>query len=223
MKLKKFILALVAPALFFFGACRSMSPSTTHGERIGETLSQWEEGGLDIHFINSGRGECLFLILPDGTTMVVDCGDFPDSKNAKWPEVDPKPYAGTRAYEVDAAYIKHFLPKASQGMIDYFNLSHFHIDHMGTPSWKGNTISPNGYALTGVMGLYDLVPFRKLVDRGYPDYDAALSLATASSNIDHYRKFVSYAVSNGMSAEQFRIGAEDQFVLKNNPSAYPEF
>ncbi len=202
-------------------SCRNTSMVDTG--KIGSPLPQWEEGMLDIHFINSGRGECAFLILPDGTTMVVDCGDIPDSKKARWPEVDPKPFPGDRAYKVDAEYIRHFLPEVSGGMIDYFNLSHFHIDHMGTASWKGNEISPNGYALTGVMGLYDLVPFRTLVDRGYPDYDAALERSTAHSNIEHYRKFVSYAISQGMKAERFRIGADDQFVLRNNPEAYPEF
>ena len=38
--------------------------------KVGEPLLQWTDGCLDIHFINSGRGECAFYILPDGTTLL---------------------------------------------------------------------------------------------------------------------------------------------------------
>ena len=43
---------------------------------VGQVLPAWSEGELDIHTISTGRGECLFFILPDGTTMVVDAGEF---------------------------------------------------------------------------------------------------------------------------------------------------
>ena len=39
-------------------------------------LPKWEKGYLDIHHINTGRGSCAFLILPDGTNMMIDAGDF---------------------------------------------------------------------------------------------------------------------------------------------------
>ena len=35
-----------------------------------EQLPKWEKGYLDIHHINTGRGSCAFLILPDGTNMM---------------------------------------------------------------------------------------------------------------------------------------------------------
>src|SRR5690625_7489728 len=44
-------------------------------QNIGEELPKWEEGYLDIHHINTGRGDCTFFILPDGTTMIIDAGD----------------------------------------------------------------------------------------------------------------------------------------------------
>ena len=43
---------------------------------VGEVLPNWSEGYLDIHFINTGRGECCFYILPDGTTLLVDAGEI---------------------------------------------------------------------------------------------------------------------------------------------------
>ena len=36
----------------------------------------WKPGELDIHFIQTGVGEQTFFISPDGTTMLLDCGDF---------------------------------------------------------------------------------------------------------------------------------------------------
>lgn len=33
---------------------------------VGRPLPPWSEGELDIHYINTGRGEASLLILPDG-------------------------------------------------------------------------------------------------------------------------------------------------------------
>ena len=56
---------------------------------IGKPLPKWQEGYLDIHHINSARGECTFYILPDGTTMLVDAGettlDIPPRPNSSRP------------------------------------------------------------------------------------------------------------------------------------------
>ena len=50
-----------------------------------EQLPKWEKGYLDIHHINTGRGSCAFLILPDGTNMMIDAGDFDnESFDAKY-------------------------------------------------------------------------------------------------------------------------------------------
>ena len=134
----------------------------------GEVMPAWSEGNLDIHFINSGRGECTFYILPDGTTMVVDAGEiFPTDPTAQ----PQRPNSSTPAYKTFGTYIKHFLPASSGGKIDYMMLTHFHIDHMGEMS-SSNAIHPEGgYQIVGVSGLFEEVPFRNLIDRGYPTYE----------------------------------------------------
>ena len=63
----------------------------------GTPLPPWQEGCLDIHAINSGRGECTFFILPDGTTMLVDAGEFVPATQ-KYPFVPQKPHEGVRPY-----------------------------------------------------------------------------------------------------------------------------
>ncbi|RYY23860.1 MAG: hypothetical protein EOP62_19000, partial [Sphingomonadales bacterium] len=39
---------------------------------VGQPLPGWRMGEIDIHQINTGRGEASFLILPDGTNLLVD-------------------------------------------------------------------------------------------------------------------------------------------------------
>ncbi len=43
-------------------------------QTAGKMLLDWSEGFMDIHHINTGRGNSTFFVLPDGTTMLVDAG-----------------------------------------------------------------------------------------------------------------------------------------------------
>ena len=58
---------------------------------VGKALPAWEEGVLDIHAINTARGECTYIILPDGTTMVVDAGDLYNYTPSGYENDVPKP------------------------------------------------------------------------------------------------------------------------------------
>jgi hypothetical protein len=42
-------------------------------------LPPWEEGMLDIHHINTGRGDAAFFIFPDATTLLLDAGDMSET------------------------------------------------------------------------------------------------------------------------------------------------
>ena len=53
-------------------------------------VSPWKEGYLDIHAVNTGRGESMFYVFPDGTTMLVDCAGSL-LKEHKYMPTDPKP------------------------------------------------------------------------------------------------------------------------------------
>ena len=41
-----------------------------------DTFPRWRAGELELHFIHTGCGENCFYILPDGTTILNDTGDF---------------------------------------------------------------------------------------------------------------------------------------------------
>jgi len=40
----------------------------------GDVLAPWTPGTMDIHHINTGRGDAAFMIFPDGTTLIFDAG-----------------------------------------------------------------------------------------------------------------------------------------------------
>ena len=93
--------------------------------KVGEVLPAWEEGWLDIHSINGGRGESFYYILPDGTTMLIDAAGAPQNEYTGDKTGFPsKPSVTVGSGMVIAHYIKHFAPKVSDGKIDYFMASH---------------------------------------------------------------------------------------------------
>ena len=60
--------------LIFLSTCL-ISQSQPVAE-IGKPLPAWQEGYLDLHHINTGRGSAAFYILPDGTTVLFDAGEM---------------------------------------------------------------------------------------------------------------------------------------------------
>lgn len=172
-------------------------------------LPAWQEGYFDIHFIATGKGECQFLVFPDGTTMLIDAGDKTGC-GGSWAKSAPLPDASKRPAEWIAAYIDHFSP--TPGRIDYVELSHFHSDHMGSPMAFRD--GPHGYKMSGLMELGEYEKFGTLIDRGYPTYDFPSVEVVENMNrggMTEYKKFVSYQVrNNGMKAEKIVVGSHKQ-------------
>ena len=179
----------------------------------GKPLPAWEEGYLDIHSINTGRGECTFYILPDGTTMLVDAGEFHTS-GAKYPMVEQKPDTLTRPYKVYSTYIQNVLPCSDS--IHYALATHYHMDHIGRME-SDYAVSDSGYVLTGMMALYDEIPYRTLVDRSWPEYEDRKE----QKNWERFAR--SMSERDGMKVEKFDLGSDSQFVLVNHPEKYPDF
>ena len=168
------------------------------GPRVGQVLPAWQPGELDIHAVCTGRGECFFYILPDGTTMVVDCGEIPE-KEGSVTSHDPYGDRDIRrrqvarlcpdqpAHAVAGAYIRHFLPAGDS--LDCLVLTHHHDDHM-----------------SGIAGVWDEVPFRVLVDRADTASiaaDAALSRPTA--------RYMDFIRTSGVRVVPFEVGAVATF------------
>jgi len=186
---------------------------------VGSPLPLWSEGCLDIHHINTGRGETAFLILPDGTTLLVDAGAAPPE--AGW-STPPKPDGARSAGEWIARYIAHMLQRFPEKRIDQAVISHFHIDHMGAISAKSPVSSSGAYQLGGLTEIAEHIPIRRLFDRNWPEYNWPLPLVDLK--MQNYRKFIDWeSTHRGMRVERVEAGRNDQIGLVRNKSCFPEF
>jgi beta-lactamase superfamily II metal-dependent hydrolase len=97
-------------------------------QQIGKPLPPWTPGTLDIHQIQTGRGNSAYLIFPDGVTLLIDAGAVP---NKPGPELGPqRPNATQTPGEWIARYIEQFSP-TQPARLDYALITHHHDDHMG--------------------------------------------------------------------------------------------
>lgn len=189
----------------------------------------WQKGYLDIHHINTGRGVCSFMILPDGTTMMVDAGDMDDSlamKNLPLTVTAPYPDPSKTAGQWITDYIKQCLPATNYPVIDYALLTHFHGDHYGVVTSNTKMASNGAYQLSGFTEIGDLMPIKMWVDRNYPAYDYPVDLrkayAAIPSNFLNLQRFIEYQkATSGMQATSLQVGSDNQIVLKYQPYKYP--
>ncbi len=194
--------------------------------KVGAPLPAWEEGWLDMHFINSGRGECTFYILPDGTTLLVDAGElkenYKESDTSDGAVVPQRPNTEIRPYMVYANYIKHFMPAGRTGL-NWCLASHFHIDHIGDPSASTETAEA-GYCKAGLIALYDEVPFHRIVDRAYPEYKEDSSTPAMEGSLsEDWKKFIKWGVdSESFYGYRFEPGKE-LITLRYNRKEYSNF
>lgn len=181
-----------------------------------EFLPEWEKGYLYIHSIGTGQGDCTVMVMPDGTTWMVDAGDIGSTKKGSWwhPVPDNKKSVG----EHIADYYNHFSP--TPGELDYFSLTHFHADHIG--NMRNALPGPNGYKLSGISMVAEHVNIHKMVDRDYPDYSfpSHEMILKECGFFPEYRKFIDYQRSKGVDIEKFKVGTNKQFVLLHDPKPY---
>ena len=180
-----------------------------------EYLTKLQEGYIDIHTIATGRGDATFLVLPDGTTLMIDAGDNGKEKDKQHPDTTK------RAGEWQAIYMKKVMEDLpGNGKVDYAMITHFHDDHMG--AFRQMLPGKNGYGLSGITLVGELVGYNKLLDRGYPTYDFPNKKLNNTNKkfMPEYFKFVEYQVANGMKMERFVPGELNQISLVNNPKKY---
>ncbi|MDR1902004.1 MAG: MBL fold metallo-hydrolase [Treponema sp.] len=193
---------------------------------VGSVYVGWKEGEMDIHHIYTGRGESSFLIFPDGTSMLIDAGDFdpptPDPFNFEDMKMcDPLPDPSRRAGEWIARYIRKVNPAKSE--VNYLVVSHFHSDHVGDA--HNNARRTEGrdpdYVLTGIAEAGEYLRIHTAVDRGWPLYNYPKPLEDVDFCVENYRSFLAWKMkSEGLRPEAVDIGGGDQFVLRKNPLKY---
>ncbi|MDE1178739.1 MAG: hypothetical protein PW789_19360 [Edaphobacter sp.] len=186
-----------------------------------ESFSAWKPGLLDIHHISTGRGNSTLMILPDGTTMMVDAGAL--QRNTPY-LVDEKPDASRRPGEWLGRYAKRQLEAAGLSGIDVFMNTHLHDDHLGEFAPDLPEAPGGGYRLTGITDVANIVPVKRFVDRAWPDYSyPAPASAPFAPFIKNYRAFLAAQVKQGSTVERFQPGVNTQFRLLKKPAAYGSF
>ena len=185
---------------------------------VVKALPAWKPGMLEIHQIGTNRGNSTFLILPDGTTMMVDAGAI----YGMTPYLsDPLPSGQHRPGEWIGRYARRRLDASGLTTIDAFLLTHLHGDHVGYLPPNGLLSADGTYRLTGVSDVAAIVPIQRFVDRAWPDYTYP-SPAEADFQ-KNYRAFLQSQSKAGKRVERFRPGSKDQFPLQHRFPDYPNF
>ncbi len=210
-------------------------PDEVFPARIGEALPAWTPGTLDIHTISTGRGECSFFILPDGTSMIIDAAGSLITHDVvtKDPDVSAEPLPPRPSINVSSAtaiadYVKHFNPNGKT--VDYWLCSHFDTDHMGNFPETYAALCPvsasvkkhpdGGFYLSGVNELGTLLDFKKIIDR---DYTFPID-RSGEKRFKDYMRFLDWTrKSKGTVYETVQVGHTDQIILNRAPSDYDDF
>lgn len=191
------------------------------------SLPAWTKGTLDIHHIQTGRGNATFLVLPDGTTILIDAGALADDWGKDFAPLKLAPAApdnSMRPGQWIADYIKQFAPRDMQGL-DYALITHFHDDHFGAIRPDLPKSSHGDWALTGVTDVAEKWPISTLVDRAYPGYDFPLPLrGNGNRSLQNYFRFVDGSARSGHTgAQSLAVGRADQFRLRREPARFTDF
>ena len=185
--------AFGAAAIGAAGGC------VTCGDEVGCAYPGWRAGELDIHFIHTGTSENTFMIFPDGTTMLLDCGHVRRRAPGYADAIPPAPSGERRAGEWVRRYIERLIP---QREIDYLMVSHWHSDH-----------------IAGIPDVAESFRFLNYYDHQYPNVGQYRRDVDAES-FDSFQKWLASALRGGMKREPFTVGAKDQLHLLHDPTNY---
>ena len=186
---------------------------------------RWEPGFFQIHFVHTGVGESLFFVFPDGTSMLLDCGDHAAITRGVH-AVPAVPGPERLAGEWVARYVEKANPRGRD--VDWIVVSHFHSDHAGTSYWQKTPRVPapfpggpeepkalGGCARSGIGLAAETLRFSRATDRAWPFYEGQERMPTTEESREvaaHVRAtWSALHRRDGLVPEPFRLGATDQF------------
>ena len=185
----------------------------TGGLKPNAQFGAWTKGHFQIHFIYTGAGEAMFLIFPDGTTMLLDCGDF-DAVGRGDLALPLLPSASRHAGEWVARYVKRVNPNGAD--VDYMLISHFHRDHMGTCQWCKDVVRRGGrdYYLSGFSLAAEQLHFRRAIDRTGGVFDGEELFAPSEDRLSQLlTNFYGYMKArDGLEVQKLCVGSSGQIV-----------
>jgi beta-lactamase superfamily II metal-dependent hydrolase len=214
----------LAGTAFLLDWRRAFAAGTADAE-AGRVWKGWKKGHFQVHVIYTGVAESMFMIFPDGTTMLLDCGDHNAVGRGKL-AVPVVPSPDRHSGEWIARYVERVNPNGSD--VDYMMLSHYHCDHAGDPAFNAGIMVRDGeeYPLSGFTQAAERLRFHKAVDRAWPTYDEPLPMPDEWQGhiVGHMRSFYRREQArHGLQVEKFRVGETGQIALLRDPKRYPGF
>lgn len=187
-------------------------------------LPPWRKGELQVHFIYAGSSESAFYIFPDGTTMLVDCGDY--DCGGDWSMRNPVESLGGRGPgKFTADYVRRVNPSGDK--VDYWLLTHWHADHGGCETSYAAREERDGevWFRSGLAELVDDITFGRGLDRCWPNRDDPFPCKdTSARQFSHIARTYRWLERHrGLKIEKFRVGADDQIRPLKDPAACPGF
>lgn len=188
---------------------------------VGQPLAPWTPGTLDIHHIATGRGNATLVVMPDGTSLLIDAGASADAPETSTP---PRPSAQRRPGEWVGRYVQRHLRATGRSALDYLLVTHLHPDHLGDVTNDSPRSTQGDYRLTGVMDVAELLPVGTLLDRAFPGYDDPMVIKARFA--DNYLAFVRARQKQGLAVQRFVAGRGTQIAPKGHvalPAGTPAF
>lgn len=183
-----------------------------------ERLPDWEPGILEIHHIDTGRGNSTLILEPDGSSLLIDAGDAHSAAQTMSPA---RPDASRRAGEWIARYAQRQLARIHSPALDIMLLTHFHGDHVGELSPTSPQSKHGSYSITGAAEVAESIPVRAIVDRGWPDYTCPSPLKDPSAL--NYVAFAQSMATRNVRVERATAGSINQLSLHRNRAQFPDF
>lgn len=207
----------VSGQLAAFGASASLT-SVAETVAAGSELAPWQPGFLDIHHINTGRGNSTLTVMPDGTSLLIDAG----ASGTQGPAMNPaRPDGSRRPGQWIARYVERQLKAASRAGLNYARLTHLHGDHIGDVTPECPKSIYGNFKISGISEVAEVMHIGKIIDRGYPKYNYPAKVADSTGL--NYIQFAMAASRRGMGVEQIKVGSSRQIALVHEPERYPEF
>lgn len=188
------------------------------GKRADCSLPAWAPGVLEIHHIDTGRGNSTLVLAPDGTSLLIDAGEAHSAERTMSPA---RPDASRRAGEWIARYVQRQLNRVGSEALDVMLLTHLHGDHVGEVTASSPLSTRGDYRLTGAADVAEAVAIREIIDRGWPDYNYPATPKDATSL--NYIALAREMARRGTKVCRARAGSTSQLALRRRPRVYPNF
>lgn len=206
----------IAPSAPTGGQPQSDAPAR---DVVGRALAPWLPGALDIHHIATGRGNSTLVMMPDGTSLLIDAGV---TNNALDVSFEPRPNDERRPGQWIARYVRRRLRDAGNPTLDYMLCTHNHPDHVGDVNASTPWSARGKYRLTGLMDVAEDLSPNTLIDRGYPDY--AFPTRWTTPWAENYFAFVQARSEAESDVQRFRVGSTEQIrQRRSTPATYKDF